>query len=267
MPSATTVVIPCYNEAVRLPKDRVLALADSGIHVLLVDDGSTDGTALVLRLLAQSRPGRVSILERPGNCGKGEAVRAGFLAALKSGSRIVAYLDADFATPVEEMIRILNELKSGSARAALGSRIAVLGAQIERRAIRHYLGRIFATFASMVLRLPVYDTQCGAKAFRASPALLAALAEPFHARWAFDVELIGRLLAAGLTQDDFLEVPLRRWVDVAGSRLRPMHFPLLGWELLRIQIALPGFRRNIGPARVLLEAPAPAIVDIREDVG
>src|SRR3954465_2379354 len=136
MPGATAVVIPCYNEAVRLPKDRVLALADSGIHVLLVDDGSTDGTALVLRLLAQSRPGRVSILERPGNCGKGEAVRAGFLAALNTGSRFFADLDADFATPVEEIIRILNELKSGSARAALGWRIPVLGPYIDRRAIR-----------------------------------------------------------------------------------------------------------------------------------
>jgi dolichyl-phosphate beta-glucosyltransferase len=266
MPSATTVVIPCYNEAARLPKDRVLALVDSGFHVLLVDDGSTDGTALVLRLLSQSRPGRVTLLEQPDNRGKGEAVRAGFLAALKSGSRVLGYLDADFATPVEEMIRIVAELKSGSAQAALGSRVAVLGAQIERRAIRHYLGRIFATFASIVLRLPVYDTQCGAKAFRASPALAAALAEPFHGRWAFDVELIGRLLAAGLTQDDLVEVPLRRWVDVAGSRLRPLHFPLLGWELLRIQVALAGFRRNVEPARALLEA-APAIVDIREDVG
>ena len=266
MPSATTIVIPCYNESARLPKERVLALVDAGLHVLLVDDGSTDGTALLLRLLCQSRPGRVTVLEQPDNRGKGEAVRSGFLAALKSGSRVVGYLDADFATPVEEMTRILRELMSGSAQAALGSRIAVLGAQIERRAIRHYLGRIFATFASLVLHVPVYDTQCGAKAFRASPALAAALAEPFHARWAFDVELIGRLLAAGLTADDIIEVPLRRWVDVAGSRLRPVHFPLLGWELLRIHLALGRLRWNVEPARVL-EAPAPAIVDIREDVG
>lgn len=266
MPSATTIVIPCYNESARLPKEQVLALVDAGLHVLLVDDGSTDGTALLLRLLCQSRPGRVTVLEQPDNRGKGEAVRAGFLAALKSGSRVVAYLDADFATPVAEMIRILRELMSGSAHAALGSRIAVLGAQIERRAVRHYLGRIFATFASLVLRVPVYDTQCGAKAFRASPALAAALSEPFHARWAFDVELIGRLLAAGLTVDDFIEVPLRRWVDVAGSRLRPLQFPLLGWELFRIHLALGRLRWNVEPARVL-EAPGPAIVDIREDVG
>jgi glycosyltransferase involved in cell wall biosynthesis len=266
MPSATTVVIPCYNESARLPMERVLALVDAGLHVLLVDDGSTDGTALLLRLLCQSRPGRVTVLEQPDNRGKGEAVRAGFLAALKSGSRVVAYLDADFATPVDEMIRILRELMSGSAHAAFGSRIAVLGAQIERRAIRHYLGRIFATFASLVLRVPVYDTQCGAKAFRASPALAASLSEPFHARWAFDVELIGRLLAAGLTADDFIEVPLRRWVDVAGSRLRPLQFPLLGWELLRIHLALGRLRWNVVPSHVL-EAPASAIVDLREDVG
>ncbi|TMA23794.1 MAG: glycosyltransferase [Deltaproteobacteria bacterium] len=264
----STVVIPCFNEARRLPAERIQALGHHpSVDLVLVDDGSTDGTSLALERICRALPlgkARLLVLER--NCGKAEAVRRGLLAALEMGSDFVAYLDADLATPGEEMLRILGVLESGSVHAALGSRVAVLGTHIERSATRHYLGRFFATVASLILHLPVYDTQCGAKAFRAGPALAAALSTPFHARWAFDVELIGRLLAAGLTAEDFIEVPLRRWVDVAGSRLRPLQFPLLGWELFRIHLVLARFRRNAEMARVP-KALAPAVGDVQEDVG
>lgn len=263
-----TVVIPCFNEIRRLPVERIQALGHHhGVQLVLVDDGSTDGTALALERICRALPrgkARLIVLDR--NVGKAEAVRRGLLSALENGSEMVAYLDADLATPPEEMLRILRVLEGGTAQAALGSRVAVLGAHIERSILRHYLGRVFATFASLVLRLPVYDTQCGAKAFRASRALGVALSEPFHARWAFDVELLGRLIAAGVPADDFTEVPLRRWVDVAGSRLRPMQFPLLAWELLRVHLALGRFRRDFESAPAL-PAPAPAVVDMREDVG
>ena len=70
----------------------------------------------------------------------------------------------------------------------------MMGTDIRRSAVRHYTGRLFATAGSLVLGVPVYDTQCGAKAFRVTDALRAALAEPFVSRWAFDVEVLGRLL-------------------------------------------------------------------------
>jgi glycosyltransferase involved in cell wall biosynthesis len=263
----STIVIPCFNEARRLPAERVQALGQvPGTHLLLVDDGSTDGTALLLERICRAVPGKARLLVLDRNHGKAEAVRRGLLEALEAGSDFVAYLDADLATPGEEMIRVLRLLQGGPAQVALGSRIALLGAHIERRPARHYLGRCFATLASLILRLPVYDTQCGAKAFRACPALARALEEPFHARWAFDVELIGRLLAGGFTAEDFIEVPLRRWVDVEGSRLRPVQFPILGWELLRIFFALNRLRWSAG-STPLLESSAPAVADIRKDVG
>jgi glycosyltransferase involved in cell wall biosynthesis len=265
--SHSTIVIPSFNEAHRLPAERVQALAQMpGIRLILVDDGSSDGTALLLERICRTVPGRASLLRLERNLGKAEAVRHGLLQALEAGSDFVAYLDADFATPGEEMVRILNLLQGGRAQVAMGSRVALLGTEIDRKPARHYLGRFFATFASMILKLPVYDTQCGAKAFRASPALAGALEEPFHARWAFDVELIGRLLAAGLTSSDFIEVPLRRWTDVEGSRLRPLHFPILGWELLRILAALNRLRWSRATTR-LLEPSASTVPDVQKDVG
>ena len=263
----STIVIPCFNEARRLPAEQVQALGQvPGIRLLLVDDGSTDGTPLLLERICRALGGKARVLRLERNQGKAEAVRNGLLAALEWGSDFVGYLDADFATPGDEMVRLLGVLHDGSEQVALGSRVALLGTKIERKASRHYLGRFFATFASLILRLPVYDTQCGAKAFRASAALARALEDPFHARWAFDVELIGRLLAGGLTPNDFVEVPLRRWADVRGSRLRPVHFPLLGFELVRIFFALS--RLRLGSAHgPLLEAGTAHVGDVRKDVG
>jgi dolichyl-phosphate beta-glucosyltransferase len=114
--------------------------------------------------------------------------------------------------------------------------------------VRHYLGRIFASIASMVLTLHVYDTQCGAKVMRSSSALHDALREPFLSRWAFDVELLGRLLAgsadvAPVSKDAFLEVPLEEWRDVAGTKLRLGSMVGATAHLLSIGRALQGRRQ------------------------
>ncbi len=220
MSGACTVVIPCYNEERRLQPERLLRLLDDQhVRILLVDDGSSDRTGEMLELLKAQRPERIAVRHLSQNCGKAEAVRAGLLEATASGDAIVAYYDADLATPPEEMLRVVEELRRGSAQAALAARVALLGRNIRRRAARHYMGRAFASVAALALGLRVYDTQCGAKAFKNTPALRTALARPFRARWAFDVELFSRLLAEGLRPGDFVEVPLLAWSDVAGSKL------------------------------------------------
>jgi len=217
------IVIPCFDEAARLPLGEISDLAER-VDVVLVDDGSTDGTGALLARLARDVEGaRALALAR--NHGKAEAVRAGLAAALRDGARVVGYADADFATSAEELLRLLDVLLArADVDAVLGSRVARLGADIERRPARHLGGRVFATLASWTLGVPVYDTQCGAKWLRRTPALDAALARPFDSRWAFDVELLGRLLGRlgegpAVPASRMLEVPLDAWRDAGGSKL------------------------------------------------
>ena len=248
------VVVPCFNEGRRLRAEGFRPLlSEPGTRILFVDDGSRDDTQDVLAAICAELGPRALRLDLPRNQGKAEAVRHGLLRAIQMGARIVGFLDADLASPAREMLRLVSTLRASRTQAAFAARVALLGTTIERRAARHYLGRVFATAASLILDLRVYDTQCGAKAFQVSPLLAAALEEPFHARWAFDVELIGRLLAGapgipGLRATDMVEMPLRMWTDVPDSKLRFTQFPRLGLELARIRFALSQ-RRALGTAR------------------
>jgi hypothetical protein len=152
---------------------------------------------------------------------------------------VVGYLDADFATPPAEMRHLADEFERTDAKVALGSRVARLGASIDRKPLRHYFGRVYATTAALVLGLMVYDTQCGAKLFRDTPALRHALGAPFSSRWSFDVELLGRLLAGGdgaapIPPSALVEVPLGTWVDVEGSKLSGRGALRAGLDLLAL---------------------------------
>jgi glycosyltransferase involved in cell wall biosynthesis len=235
------LVVPCYEEANRLDGDAMRALVDTAdVHLILVDDGSTDDTLARLNALAASRPDVTMVLARASNTGKGEAVRAGLLVALDTGAPLVGYFDADLAAPVSEIVRLVGIAAGRSdLDAVLGSRVALLGHRIRRSAARHYLGRGFATASSLILGLQVYDTQCGAKVFRATPALRAALQDPFRTRWAFDVELLARLTRGNGTVPPvaaaaLLEVPLEQWTDVGGSKLGPRQALTAVADLVRI---------------------------------
>jgi dolichyl-phosphate beta-glucosyltransferase len=238
------VVIPCFDEADRLDTAALLDLALKVDRLLLVDDGSTDATGTLLDTLAAQAGGAVEVVHLSPNGGKAEAVRAGIRKALASGARIVGYYDADLATPPSELLRLIDEIRDDPHRqAVLGSRVALLGHSIERHWRRHYLGRVYGTLASIALGITVYDTQCGVKLFRRSAALEAAVATPFGDRWAFDVELLARLLrpvpgVEPVTVDQIVEVPLRQWSDVGGSKLRAT-------SAVRAVMALVGVRRRM----------------------
>lgn len=241
MPAAV-VVIPCYNEALRLDQSEFLRLLEvPSISLLFVDDGSTDETRALLSELVAREPDRMSLLPLDPNRGKAEAVRQGLMHALDAEPAIVAFLDADLATPIDEVVRLTKMAQESDADAIIGSRIAHLGTEIDRSWHRHLLGRVFATGASIALAAPVYDTQCGAKFFRASPLLARALDEKFHSRWAFDVELLGRLLAEDA---NIIEVPLKRWVDVPGSKVSVRSMIKAGADLVQIRALLARRRKK-----------------------
>lgn len=219
------LVVPCYNEAARLDGEAYsLALRqDPGLGFLFVDDGSTDATRAALDALAARHPSRVAVLALPRNGGKAEAVRLGLVHALGQGADYVGYWDADLQIPLDAVPDLAGVLDADPAcQGVLSARVLLLGRRIERTLGRHLLGRAFATGASAALGLPIYDTQCGAKLFRASGLLAAVVETPFLARWAFDVELIARLCAAREpeTVPGFLrEFPLRECLDNVGSKV------------------------------------------------
>ena len=112
------------------------------------------------------------------------------------GCKITGFWDADLATPLEQIVDLAAVLLADpKLLMVFGARVRLLGRNIQRQPVRHYLGRCFATTASTLLRLPIYDTQCGAKLFRITPELGVVLADPFQSRWIFDVELLARFMA------------------------------------------------------------------------
>jgi glycosyltransferase involved in cell wall biosynthesis len=251
----TTIVVPCYNEAVRLSVGafREFAGASPWVRFVFINDGSTDGTSLLLRRLSATLPGQFEYLDQDRNRGKAEAVRRGMLHAISRGARYAGYWDADLATPLSEIPRFIEALETHPDREiCFGARVQLLGRNIQRRRYRHYFGRVFATIASLGLGLPVYDTQCGAKLFRLSPDVSTLFAQPFIGRWSFDIELIARLAqlregrAGQRPQDVIYELPLDEWRDVDGSKVRPEDFVRAVVEVARIRRAYLG-RSNVTP--------------------
>jgi dolichyl-phosphate beta-glucosyltransferase len=244
-PPDTVVVVPCYNEAARLVPDAFLELLRTeGRALVFVDDGSSDSTYDILRALRAQAPSRIEIVRLASNAGKAEAVRRGLLFALDRGVQALGYYDADLATPIDEMDRLLDIFATSTTfDAVLGARVALAGRDINRSARRHYQGRLFSTAGSFVVGARIYDTQCGAKMFRNTEAFRRSLAAPFSSRWAFDIELLGRMIrhhraATNGAALRIVEVPLNAWYDIAGSKLTTGMALRAGCDLARIRWAL-----------------------------
>jgi len=248
----TAIVVPCYNEEKRLNAGEFVSFAsrEESVSFIFVNDGSLDRTSAALKKLVEANPSRFFLVELERNSGKAEAVRVGFLKAIEKGFDYIGFWDADLATPLSCVTDFISVIDSGKD-AVIGSRVRLLGRDIRRRPLRHYLGRLFATAVSVILRLPVYDTQCGAKLFRKTASFETAVSAPFRVKWTFDVELLGRLAvleqASGRpdVQSSWVEFPLPRWEEVRGSKVRGSDFARSGAELLRLAgFFLTGARRR-----------------------
>lgn len=247
MPPNLSLVIPAYNEAVRLPRflADVRPYLDSNYphayEVLVVDDGSRDGTGWVVGEMAENW-GELRVLRHPVNRGKGAAVRTGVLAA---NGRAILFADADGATPIGEEWRLAGALRRG-ADVAIGSRlISGPGVHRERTRKRAYAGRIFAWAARRSLGLSVRDTQCGFKLFERSAArdLFSRTSEEGYL---FDLELLAVANRLGLRVE---EVAVS-WADVPGSKVSLARD---GWKMAR---GLWKLRARISALPTLAQVPA-----------
>src|SRR5204863_2527967 len=223
--SRLLLVVPCFNEEKRLDAEAFRAF---DADFLFVNDGSRDGTLRLLQSLRASDPQRFSILDLERNSGKAEAVRRGILAALDRNPDLTGFWDADLATPLSEVPGFLEVFDTRpEIEMVFGARVRLLGREISRQASRHYLGRVGATLISRTLGLAVYDTQCGAKLFRASDALRSVFARPFLSRWIFDVEILARFIemqGRDAVARAVYEYPVKMWRDVKGSKVKSTDF-------------------------------------------
>lgn len=218
MEPAYSIVIPAYNEGPRLGPtlERVLAYVRAQVwnaEVIVVNDGSRDNTADIVRSFAAKDPA-LRLLENPGNRGKGYSVRNGML---NSQGRIVLFSDADLSSPIEEAPKLFQALDAG-ADIAIGSRWLRAETQTQRQPLyRQLFGRVFNLLLRITLGLRFADTQCGFKAFK-RPAVETIFPLQKIERWGFDPEILFLARKFDLTVK---EIPVA-WGHSGGTRIHPL---------------------------------------------
>jgi len=210
-----SIVIPAYNEAARIPatlREVVECIRKNGwfAEVIVVDDGSSDATAEVVRSFAATAP-EVRLMQNPGNRGKGYSVRSGLLQA---HGEVVMFTDADLSAPMEEAQGLFGAI-AGGADIAIGSRWLERTRQTIRQPLyRQVFGRCFNGVTRFVMGLPFADTQCGFKAFTRAAAQTVFQLQTIE-RWGFDPEILFIALKRGYR---IQEVPVS-WAHDERSRI------------------------------------------------
>ncbi len=218
MPPTYSIVIPAYNEGARLGAtlEKVLAYVLSqcwDAEVIVVNDGSRDNTAEIVRSFAAKDP-TLRLIENPGNRGKGFSVRNGMLHAKGSS---VLFSDADLSSPIEEASKLLQALNDG-ADIAIGSRWLRAETQTQRQPLhRQLFGRVFNLLLRITLGLHFADTLCGFNAFK-RPAVDAIFPRQKIERWGFDPEILFLARKFGFTVK---EIPVA-WGHSGGTRINPL---------------------------------------------
>jgi len=227
-----SIIIPAYNESGRIRPTLDELLRHSREHawdveILVVDDGSRDDTAEIVRKYGKAHS-EILLVQNPGNRGKGFSVRNGMLHA---HGDICLFTDADLSSPISEAQRLFDTIAEG-ADVAIGSRWLRSEFQTERQPLyRQLFGRIFNLVLRLILGLNFADTQCGFKAFRGTAAQRIFPLQRIE-RWAFDPEVLFLAQRMGFTVK---EVPVV-WAHSQGTRLRPFRDGLrMFTEVLRIR--------------------------------
>ena len=235
----TCIVVPCYNEEPNLKIEDYQEFLIHSPHALIcfVDDGSNDRTGSMLTEVERSHTVNVKVITLEKNVGKAEAVRQGILYCNENYNHtLIGFLDADLATPLSEFVRVSERLVNGISF-AFGSRIRILGSEIDRTAFRFYTGRAIASIISNLLGLNVYDTQCGCKVFSRQLSV-HLFRDQFVSRWLFDVELffkVNNLYGKKVGLEKMEEVPLKKWIHTGNSKIKLSYFFKLWIDLIKIR--------------------------------
>lgn len=232
------IIIPCYNEAKRLKQENFEDFfKNSNYNVCFVNDGSKDETSAILENLRIRIGENCRVINLSKNVGKAEAVRQGIVSNINEHYDYIGFFDADLSTPLDEIDYFI-KFSGGKLKhdIIMGCRFSRLGADIKRTPFRHYIGRGFASVVSLFLKLSVYDTQCGAKIF-SRKVYSKVFSYGFKSKWIFDVEILIRAINAfglNFVKQNTIEVPLNRWHELKGSKLKWYDFVKAPLELIKI---------------------------------
>jgi dolichyl-phosphate beta-glucosyltransferase len=213
-----SIIIPAYNEEKRLPRALAQikeylskeAPADVPVEIIVVDDGSRDSTAAVVRDWRRELP-CLRLVSHGRNRGKGYSVRHGMLEAR---GRIALFTDADLSSPIQEAKKLLAALAAGN-QVAIGSRAIDRSLiEVHQSSLRELAGIIFNGFVRLFIGLPFHDTQCGFKAFAVEPSRIV-FAQQRIERFGFDPEILFLAKRHGLRA---IEVPVR-WAHDPATRV------------------------------------------------
>jgi len=249
-PFTYSIILPAYNESARIAAtlDKILAYAarrSFSAEIVVVNDGSSDGTAELVLEYSRKHPGLL-LLQNPGNRGKGYSVRNGMLHARGD---ILLFSDADLSSPIEEADKLFAAIQKG-ADIAIGSRWIDPGLQKKKQPLyRQLFGRIFNLALRIILDLQFKDTQCGFKAFTRQSAHTIFPLQKIE-RWGFDPEILYLAKKIGFAVS---EVPVA-WSHREGTRINPLRDGIRMFvEILRIRwYALRG---NYGTSGAVSKSP------------
>lgn len=205
------LILPTFNEAeniepiVLAARDVLRAASPDGFRILVVDDGSPDGTGAIADRLAGEHPDEVEVLHRTVREGLGPAYIAGFQRALTGGAGYVFEMDSDFSHDPKDLARLLAAVRDGDADLALGSRYVTGGAVLDWGLLRRIVSRGGSLYAAVILGLTVRDLTGGFKCFRAEVLEAIDLPSVRAQGYAFQVELTNRTIRRGFR---VVEVPI-----------------------------------------------------------
>ena len=232
------IVIPTFNESKRLNVQRFHeffgSVKSKNTLVIFSNDGSNDNTLEVLKEIKKKFNSKTIIHDFSINEGKSETIRKSFIKCVNDYNfEVISFLDCDLSTDIFECNELMDDVSDDKV-IVFGSRISKIDNQIERRFIRHILGRLFSTVTYCLFNIKSYDSQCGCKCFR-KKIVDDLFQKKFESNWIFDIEIFLRLKNIGFDLErNTIEKPLNRWIDREGSKISFFYFLLIWVDLYKI---------------------------------